>query len=144
MTRTPRGIRNNNPLNIRKGNNWQGERHPQTDPAFEEFQSVEMGLRAGFIIIRNYMKTRPPHDTLRKIITRWAPTNENNTAAYIKTVTEKSLVNPDERLKFTDKNKLCRIVAAMCFVECGQTISFGRIENAYEMAAHNNNPYAAR
>ena len=143
MTRTPRGIRNNNPLNIRKGNNWQGERHPQTDPAFEEFQSVEMGLRAGFIIIRNYIKARPPHDTLRKIITRWAPANENNTAAYIKTVTEKSLVNPDERLKFTDKNKLCRIVAAMCLVECGQTISFGRIENAYEMAAHNYNPYAA-
>ena len=33
--KVPRGIRNNNPLNIRKGNNWQGERHPQTDPAFE-------------------------------------------------------------------------------------------------------------
>ena len=144
MTRTPRGIRNNNPLNIRKGNDWQGERHPQTDPAFEEFQSVEMGLRAGFIIIRNYIKARPPHDTLRKIITRWAPANENNTAAYIKTVTEKSLVEPDERLKFTDKNKLCRIVSAMCIVECGQTISFGRIENAYEMATHNYNPYSSK
>ena len=35
----PRGIRNNNPLNIRKGCNWKGERHPQTDKAFEEFES---------------------------------------------------------------------------------------------------------
>ena len=51
----PRGIRNNNPLNIRKGNNWQGERHPQTDKAFEEFESMQYGIRAGFKLIKKYM-----------------------------------------------------------------------------------------
>lgn len=128
----PRGIRNNNPLNIRKGNNWQGERQPQTDTAFEEFTSMEMGLRAGFIILRNYMTKRPPCNTIAKIISRWAPTNENNTTAYIKEVARRSGINADEIIKFTEKNKMCRVVQAMCWVECGQEVGFGRIENAYE------------
>ena len=38
---TPRGIRNNNPLNIRVGNNWQGERKPNTDGAFEQFTTMQ-------------------------------------------------------------------------------------------------------
>ena len=134
---TPRGIRNNNPLNIRKGNNWQGERQPQTDKAFEEFQTMEMGLRAGFIIIRNYMKQRPPLNTIAQIISRWAPTCENNTREYIKEVSRRSGIDADVRLAFTEKNKLCRIVQAMCWVECGQEVSFGRIENAYELVHHN-------
>ena len=134
---TPRGIRNNNPLNIRKGNNWQGERPVQTDQAFEEFQSLEFGLRAGFIIIRNYMKKRPPCDTVAKIISRWAPTNENNTTAYIREVCRRSGIDADQRLKFEEKNKLCRIVQAMCWVECGQEVSFGRIENAYALVNYN-------
>lgn len=131
---TPRGIRNNNPLNIRKGNNWQGERHPQTDTSFEEFTSIEMGLRAGFIILRSYLNKRPPINTISRIINRWAPTSENNTAAYIREVSRRSGINPDIAIKFTDKNLLCRIVQAMCWVECGQEVGFGRIENAYEMA----------
>lgn len=128
----PRGIRNNNPLNIRKGNNWQGERQPQTDKEFEEFKNLEAGLRAGFIILRNYIQRRPPVNTIRKIISRWAPASENNTEAYIAAVVKKAELGADVPVKFTDKNRLCRIVWAMCLVECGQEISFGRIENAYE------------
>ena len=130
----PRGIRNNNPLNIRKGNNWQGERHPQTDKAFEEFVSIEMGLRAGFIIIRNYFKKRPAVNTITTIISRWAPPSENVTTAYIREVSRRSGIDPNEPLRFDEKNKMCRIVQAMCWVECGQEVSFGRIENAYEFA----------
>ena len=130
----PRGIRNNNPLNIRKGNDWQGERTPQTDKSFEEFTTLEMGLRAGFIILRNYMTKRPPLRTISQIISRWAPTNENNTTAYIKEVSRRSLIDADAIVWFSEKNKMCRIVQAMCWVECGQEVSFGRIENAYELA----------
>lgn len=130
----PRGIRNNNPLNIRKGNDWQGERHPQTDAAFEEFKSLEWGIRAGFLILFNYIAKRPPIDTPSAIVRRWAPPSENATQRYIDIVCQRSGLTPDGRIKKTDKNKLCRLVAAMCYVECGQDISFGRIENAYEMA----------
>lgn len=130
----PRGLRNNNPLNIRKGNNWQGERQPQTDPAFEEFQTLEDGLRAGFIIIHNYLRKRPPINTVRAIISRWAPNNENNTAAYISTVCRRGALNADLPIKWEQKNVLCRLVWAMCWVELGQEVSFGRIENAYELS----------
>ena len=130
----PRGIRNNNPLNIRKGNAFLGERHPQTDPAFEEFKTLELGLRAGFVTLHSYLKRRDRINTISRIISRWAPSNENNTVSYIRTVADRSGINPDAPIKWEEKNKLCRIVAAMCWVECGQEISFGRIENAYELA----------
>lgn len=134
--KTPRGIRNNNPLNIRKGNDWQGERHPQTDPAFEEFESMEMGLRAGFKVLQSYVKRRI--DTPAKIIARWAPENENNTQAYLDYVCKRARLNPNDKLKFVasgiEKNKLCCLVWAMCEMECGVTLSFGLIENAYAIA----------
>lgn len=134
--KTPRGIRNNNPLNIRKGNDWQGERHPQTDHAFEEFESMEMGLRAGFKVLQSYVKKRI--DTPSAIIARWAPTNENNTKAYLDYVCKRARLYPHEKLKFApsgvDKNKLCCMVWAMVEMETGVTLSFGQIENAYAMA----------
>lgn len=134
--KTPRGIRNNNPLNIRKGNDWQGERHPQTDHAFEEFESMEMGLRAGFKVLQSYVKRRI--DTPAKIIARWAPANENNTQAYLDYVCKRARLNPNDKLNFVvsgiEKNKLCCLVWAMCEMECGVTLSFGLIENAYAIA----------
>lgn len=130
----PRGVRNNNPLNIRKGNNWQGERQPQTDAQFEEFVSMQMGLRAGFIIIRNYMRRRPPLDTVAKIISAWAPSTENDTQRYIDFVCKRGSLEPNERLLYSNKQKLCRMVWAMCQMECGEIVSFGLIENAYEYA----------
>lgn len=130
----PRGIRNNNPLNIRKGNNWQGERQPQTDAQFEEFVSMLMGLRAGFIIIRNYMRRRPPLDTVAKIISAWAPATENDTQRYIDFVCKRGSLKPNDRLLYSEKQKLCRMVWAMCQMECGEFVSFGLIENAYEYA----------
>lgn len=131
---TPRGIRNNNPLNIRKGNDWHGERHPQTDKEFEEFQSLELGLRAGFILIHNYMKKRPPLNTVELIVSRWAPPTENATLNYIRNVCKRSGLQPNVILRWQDKNVMCRLIWAMCWQECGCEVSFGRIENAYEMA----------
>ena len=52
----PRGIRNNNPLNIVQTNdNWQGLRHPQYDKRFCEFVDMAHGYRAAFIILKNYI-----------------------------------------------------------------------------------------
>lgn len=132
-----RGMRNNNPLNIEKGNSWQGERNTQSDRRFEEFISLEYGLRAGFLILKKYL-ARPPKgyglETLTQIINRWAPRSENNTSSYVEFVSARSQVSKTERLKWTDKNKLCRIVQAMCIIESNADISFGRIENAYALA----------
>ena len=133
----PRGIRNNNPLNIRKGNNWKGERHPQTDTAFEEFETMEMGIRAGFKLLRNYItgyggKTKPIN-TIFKIINRWAPMTENATSRYIDFVSKDTLIHPHAVIKFEDRKTMCALVNAMIFVECGQRVSRDVIQSAYDL-----------
>lgn len=111
----PRGIRNNNPLNIRIGNKWKGLKTPNTDGAFDQFISAQWGYRAAFIILRNYIR-KYKCNTVRKIITRFAPSSENNTAAYIKTVCAKTGYRPDQELQPTYSD-LAKLVYAMAWVE---------------------------
>lgn len=133
----PRGIRNNNPLNIVKGNSWKGERANQTDKRFEEFESMAMGLRAGFILLRNYIegtKTRPTKfNTIRKIVSRWAPPSENYTQRYIDNVCKWSGLLPDEVVQFRERKKMVAIVQAMAKMECGVTLDIALIESAYDL-----------
>lgn len=78
-----RGIRNNNPLNIRKGGKWLGLRSEQTDPAFCQFVCVEYGFRAALICLRTY-HYKYKCNTIRQIIERWAPVQDgNNVESYI-------------------------------------------------------------
>ena len=135
--KTIRGIRNNNPMNIRKGNSWRGERPFQSDKEFEEFESMEMGLRAGLKLIKNY-QTKPllqanKANTILKIINRWAPPTENNTSSYIKTVSKRTGLLPDEVIPWTDKAKIIALAEAMCFVECGACIDPEIISSAYDL-----------
>jgi hypothetical protein len=44
----PRGIRNNNPLNLRVGNNWKGEVSQPTDHTFEQFTEMKWVVRTGY------------------------------------------------------------------------------------------------
>lgn len=133
----PRGIRNNNPLNIRKGNNWQGENKVQTDASFEQFESMTYGLRAGFKILKNYMSGYggrvAPLQCVADIIGRWAPPNENNTKAYMTSVCALTGLHPREHISFSDRNKMIALVDAMCRVECGQPVSIDLIGSAYDL-----------
>lgn len=136
----PRGIRNNNPLNIRKGDNWMGLVAVSTDKAFCQFISMRWGLRAAVMIIKKYM-TKYECDTIRKIINRWAPPSENNTVSYVDTVCRRTCLKPNEKLKFTDKASLCSIILAMSYVENGgQYITFKDVLDGYALAT-TTNPY---
>mgnify|MGYP003500116271 FL=1 len=121
---TPRGIRNNNPLNIRKGNDWKGECSEQKDKAFEEFTSMEFGIRAGFIILRKYITgyngLTQKFNTIEKMISRWAPAIENNTAAYISQVSKMTGIPATLKISFAQRRFMVAIVDAMIYVECGQ------------------------
>lgn len=128
----PRGIRNNNPLNIRVGNSWRGEVSHSTDKSFEQFQTMEYGIRAGFIILRKYIK-KYGRDTIRKIISAWAPYNENNTELYIQTVSKISGIAPEQPVRFEQKYTMMAIVSAMICVECGRLVDNKIISKAYEM-----------
>lgn len=126
----PRGIRNNNPLNIRIGNKWRGEVESPNDPYFEQFTCMHYGLRAGFVLLRRYIE-RYHLNTVTEIVSRWAPSTENATASYISQVCERMDVSPFEKLKFSDRKTMVALVDAMVLMECGTTISNDLIEDAY-------------
>ena len=92
---TSRGIRNNNPGNIRHGINWDGLAEEQTDPEFAQFSAPEMGIRAIFKILKTY-DAKYNLNTIDGIIHRWAPPVENNTAAYVAFVESKVGKGKDE------------------------------------------------
>lgn len=132
-----RGIRNNNPLNIRKGSNWKGERPNQTDKAFEEFVSIEWGIRAGFKLMRNHITgfggNRPKMNTLRKLIGVWAPMTENNTGRYINIVAAHVHMMPSDIINAYNESQMVKIARAMAFVECGVWIDESYFRSAWAL-----------
>lgn len=132
-SKIPRGIRNNNPLNIRIGNSWLGEVKNPTDNEFEQFVHVCYGLRAGFILLKRYIN-RYKLNTIKKIISRWAPSNENNTRSYIDHVAKRMNIGPDTPLHYEDKDRICALVYEMVYEENGQHIQMTEIVAAYRIA----------
>lgn len=131
---TPRGILNHNPLNIRKGNNWQGEDPAGKDKEFECFVNDAYGFRAAFRIIHNGFRAAPRRDTLRKIIERWAPPSDgNDTEKYISIVSQRSGLSPEEKLAYQDIGRMVRLVKAMAFVEVGKEYDERVIISGYQL-----------
>lgn len=93
MTSMPRGIRNNNPGNIRHGDNWKGLADEQLDDAFATFVDVQHGIRAIGKILLTYER-KYGLNTVAGIIDRWAPPSENDTASYIEHVAKRLGVDP--------------------------------------------------
>ena len=93
----PRGIRNNNPLNIRRSKDkWKGMRAVQSDAQFCQFESLEWGWRAAFWLLTRTYYHKYRLFTIRAIVTKWAPAIENNTKAYIANVSRLTGIGPDE------------------------------------------------
>ena len=93
----PRGIRNNNPLNIRRSKDqWQGLRAVQTDAAFCQFETLDYGWRAAFYLLTRTYYHKYRLFTIRGIVSKWAPESENNTKAYIANVSRLTGIDPDE------------------------------------------------
>lgn len=130
---TPRGIRNNNPLNIRIGNTWLGERNNPTDDAFEEFVAIEYGYRAAFCILRRYIR-RYRKNTITAIISTWAPASENNTQRYIDFVANKMKISSMDCIDYSDKERMTQLVAAMQLMECGVPADMAKVERGYDIA----------
>lgn len=130
---TPRGIRNNNPLNIRIGNAWFGEVPKPTDKVFEQFMEMKYGVRAAFILLDRYIN-HYKLNTIAKICTKWAPKSENNTLKYIETVSQVSGIDVTQRLKFDDRPTMLKLFKGMCVAENGCKIDDCDIEAGYELA----------
>lgn len=95
-----RGIVNNNPGNIRPGDSWVGMKG--TSNNFVVFENVGYGLRALAIDLSNKIKNG--YDTIEKIITRYAPPEENDTDAYINAVSADTGFNSKEQIALNVDN----------------------------------------
>lgn len=112
-----RGLRNNNPGNIRiSKDKWQGLKAKQTDKSFFQFISIEYGYRALIRTLQNYRKLYGCQ-TIADFIKRWAPENENNTAGYITRVCKEMQVPSTCIPDINDKDMMCAFAAAISQVE---------------------------
>lgn len=133
MTKMSRGLRNNNPGNIRRGGSrFKGEKAESNDVAFRQFESVEWGYRAMFVLLNNYAK-KYGCNTLRKIINRYAPPVENHTESYIRSVANATHLQPDEQISTTDGPTMTAVVAAMSEVENGVKADMKAIYSGWEL-----------
>ena len=129
----PRGLRNNNPLNIiRSATKWQGMSETQTDKHFVQFKTLAYGYRAAFLLIRTYMR-KYGLLSIEQIIRRWAPPSENNTAAYIRTVSEMLGIKRDAMLHWQNEAEMIALVQAMAYVENGRIVMGDSIREGYRM-----------
>ena len=128
-----RGLRNNNPGNIRLGSvRYKGEMAKSSDSAFRQFESMEWGYRAMFVLLHTYALKHNCH-TLRSMINRYAPPIENHTENYIRRVAYATHLSPDEAISTTDKGVMTAVVAAMSEVENGVKADMATIWRGWEL-----------
>lgn len=114
-----RGLRNANPGNIRKTSQaWIGQSLEQNDPDFVQFSTPFYGLRALAVLLLNYQR-RHGLWTIRQIISRYAPANENQTEAYVRSVSAFSGLFPGETADLSNSMTLKKVMQAVTIHENG-------------------------
>lgn len=102
----PRGIRNNNPGNIRinPANAWQGKvpEDQNSDGSFEQFYEKKYGVRALIKLLKNYHNQGLTN--VSSIISKYAPSSENHTGIYVKYVADYMGVSPTQHISWTHNN----------------------------------------
>ena len=129
----PRGLRNNNPGNIRKNNIiYQGEIVPSEDESFKQFSSMAYGYRAMFVLLDTYSR-RYGLCTIRQMLNRYAPPTENFTEGYVRFVADYAGVMPDEVIDTRSEKDMIPIVAAMSKIENGVAANIEDVERGWEL-----------
>jgi len=124
MAEFPRGVRLSNPGNIERGeDHWQGMSKLQDDDRFIRFDTPAFGIRAIMVILRNYVRSDGVFPSVSGMISRWAPTNENNTQAYIDDVSSFLQVGADSQLNLDDDNTLIALAQDITIHENGKAPS---------------------
>ena len=132
----PRGIRLNNPCNLRQGQGrFIGEYEISKDNEFRQFKSMVFGIRAALhLLIKTYYYLHRLR-TVRGIINRWAPSNENNTEAYIEAMCKEIGYRPDEYIEMSEDFWI-RFLDAMIYIENGARVERWVIEAVVKKYYH--------
>ncbi len=132
-SKTPRGLRNLNPGNIRRSKTrYKGEKADSTDASFKQFESLEWGYRAIFMLLHTY-RVRGYGDTIAKMIARYAPPSENNTEAYISRVCRSTGIDRDTPLDTLSADQMIPIVCAISAVENGVEADVDVVTKGWEL-----------
>jgi hypothetical protein len=117
---TPRGIRNNNPGNIRKGENWDGLDRQATEQELDfcVFTEAKWGVRALCRLLLTYFR-RDGLQTVEEIIRRYAPAKENDTRSYIADVCQRTGFQAQEKLCLSDRRVMLKLIKAIIWHENG-------------------------
>lgn len=129
-----RGVRNQNPGNIRYNadNKWQGQISPEN--GFCRFSSFFWGVRAIFVLlIRTYYR-KYGYTKLGALIRRYAPPCENHTDKYIDFVCQQTGLDADKELAGLDANQWVSIVQAICKYESGYKLETEMALSAFASA----------
>lgn len=130
----PRGIRNCNPLNIRRTSDlWQGLTEEQTDDQFFRFRSMAWGYRAAFVIIRTY-QLKMGQLCIESLIGRWAPAEDgNDTEIYIRQVCALTGLHRHQLIDIGNKQTMIILVAAMSRIENGTRANFSHVLEGWRL-----------
>lgn len=112
-----RGVRNNNPGNIDyvPANQWQGQlglENGVPKPRFARFDTPENGIRALGKVLLTYQR-KHGLKTVKAIISRWAPSNENDTASYVRAVELNTGTRPGAEIDLTKPDVMRGFVKAI-------------------------------
>ena len=122
VVKIPRGIRNNNPLNIEyhDRNRWHGQLayNKLIEPRFCRFEHMMWGYRAAACLLRKYIRAYGL-TTVKEIINMWAPPRENQTSVYIKQVCDLAHMYESTIIDFNDQMQMLALMSAMTVVENG-------------------------
>jgi hypothetical protein len=127
----PRGLRNNNPLNIRHNADVFQDEIKGEDKAFKTFSSMPYGYRAAFVTLGTYLSRG--YNTIEKIITKWTPPSENNTQGYIANVEKWSGVPRHKELTAASGTDYIMIIAAMSAVENGKNADISEVKAGFKL-----------
>lgn len=130
----PRGIRNCNPLNIRRTSDlWQGLAERQTDSHFFQFRSMAWGYRAAFVVMRTY-HTKMGQLCVETLIRRWAPDHDDNdTEFYIRQVCTLTGLHRHETINIALKSTMIALVSAMSRVENGIRANLSQVLEGWRL-----------
>lgn len=127
-----RGIRNNNVGNIRKSAQpWRGKIIPSKDSAFEQFSNVLYGIRALQKLLISYV--RQGFNTPAKIISKYAPSVENDTSAYITAFEKTTGIGRNTILDFSKRDDFYQTCKAIALHESGYHLTLNQFNSALNL-----------
>ena len=128
-----RGLRNCNPGNIRQSSvRYEGEIQPSHDAEFKEFSSMAYGYRAMFVLLDSY-RSKYGLCTIREMLNRYAPPTENFTEGYVRFVSTRTGIAPDEIVNTRAARDMIPIVSAMSQIENGIPANLSDVEEGWRL-----------